>query len=122
MEFAQHDFTLSQKSGGSSLREHLESVQRQTGKRPAELDGPPLPPEGAHWWYWWLSLAEGRGYSASGVPLPFTWADLRGWAELSRLELGPPDIDALRAIDRVYLKTAYDQRAAEAAQRKRSTQ
>ena len=102
VEFAQHEFRLStRQKDGATLREHLEAVQRQTGKKPEELCGPELPPEGAHWWHWWCELAQGRqnGLAVS----PITWADVAAWAALTGRQLDPFDLNAIRAIDAAFV-------------------
>lgn len=101
MEFAQHQFGLAKKQAdGLSLREHLEAVQRQTGRTPPELVGPELLPACQDWWTWWHELAEGR---QQGLALStFAWAEIDAWARLTRRDIGPFDIDALRAIDRAF--------------------
>lgn len=100
--FAAHEFKLARKgSDGHSLREHLQSVQQQTGQSPPELQGPELYPACAHWFTWWYELAEGRQSGLGTSPL--AWADIAAWSTLTGRQLDPYDIEALRTIDRAYL-------------------
>ena len=102
MGFAKHEFKLAKRQkDGVTLREHLESVQKQTGQRPEELDGPVLPPETRHWWLWWQELAEGRqnGFAVS----PITWLDIAAWRLLTGRCLDLWDVKAIRSIDVVFV-------------------
>ena len=59
-QFAEQQFALDlTEPGQSSKRTHLESVERQTGKRPAELDGQECPYELEYLMYWWSEIHDG---------------------------------------------------------------
>ena len=92
-EFAEHEFRLS----NNGLREHLEAVWRQTGKRPAQLDGPALPDCVRHVWGWFLDLHGSRG--EGGI----NYAELLAWAQLNELTPTPFEIRLLRELDRAFL-------------------
>ena len=73
--------------GDASLKEHLEAVERQTGKRNPRLDAVVVPPGGANVWsIFWLVY--------SGKPIPFT--ELRAWAELTGEDLGQMSLVAVK--------------------------
>lgn len=96
-------FRLSKRqTDGKTLREHLESVRRQTGKTPPELEGSDEAPEMTDdWWLWWCELSGGRqqGFGAS----PLTWSDIVSWMRLTARRLTALDIAAIRAIDAAFL-------------------
>jgi len=104
--FADFQFDLSfSKAGGASKRDHLESVERQTGHRPAQLDGPACPDELGYLWEWWQEIQS--ACSGDGI----TYADIVGWSALHHLDLTRFEIQGLTTLN-----TAY--RAAVAAQQK----
>jgi hypothetical protein len=88
---------------GATKRDHLESVERQTGKRPAALDGPELPAWGRHIFAAWIDLHAGRGGNGMG-PNPIAWADLAAWAALTGTEPSPFEVRTIMAIDRAWLE------------------
>jgi hypothetical protein len=88
---------------GSTEREHLESVERQTGKRPPSLDGPPLPPDGEHVWRWFVALSGGRGGNGFG-PNPIGWVDLAAWISLTGIIVRPAELEAIMAVDRAWME------------------
>lgn len=91
-------------SDGQSLRVHLEGVERQTGRRPAQLDGPECPEllEGA--WRDFLEVSGRRGSGAHG-PVPLTWMDLDAWARLTRRAVAPQLVRLLCRLDDVWLES-----------------
>ncbi len=113
--FAEHQFALNrQHPDGSTERDHLESVERQTGRRPAALDGPPLPPDVAHVWFWFLELSAARGSNGWG-PNALGFADIFAWISLTGTLTRPPEIAAILMLDRLWMS---DQAKATAASRK----
>lgn len=86
---------------GSTLRAHLQSVERRTGSKPPELDMPPLPIELTHVWHWFLALHHRRSYSERG-PNPIGYADLLAWRELTAARPTPQDVDCMLALDGVF--------------------
>lgn len=87
---------------GTTERDVLESVERQTGHRPAALDGPELPADGSHVWAWFLELSAGRGSNGFG-PSPISYLDLLAWSLLTGTITRPAEIEAIIAVDRVWL-------------------
>ena len=63
-----HEFELNaRQKDGSTLRENLESVYRQTGNMPKQLE-PVEMPECLHYlWAWFCELSGGRGYAEFGA-------------------------------------------------------
>lgn len=83
---------------GSTLREHLEAVEKQTGKTPERLAVEPIPQE--YLWHWnqWVSLASGRTQTGMG-PAPLSWLDMEAWSRLMCVKLSPLDVTIIRTID-----------------------
>ncbi len=66
------------------------------------LDGPELPADGAHVWVWFLELSAGRGSNGFG-PNPISYLDLLAWSMLMGTITRPAEIEAVMALDRVWL-------------------
>lgn len=100
LSFARHEFRLSapRRQGGGTLREHLRAVQRQTGKAPAGLLGPPKPPGAALLWRAFLDLHGGRA-SDMGSPQPIAWRDIAAWQDATGERLRRAELDLIRALD-----------------------
>jgi hypothetical protein len=88
-----------------SARKHLEQVERQTGRRPAELDGPPFPSEVFHIWSAFVALTTTRG-QGQDRPLPITYLEMKAWSDLTNNHLGPREVEAIKQIDSAYLRIA----------------
>jgi len=84
------------------LREHLQAAYRQTGRKPADLDGPPCPPELAYVWSWFCQLSNGRtrGMGAS----PITWLDFDAWSRVTGVGLTAFERECITALDAEYLR------------------
>lgn len=89
---------------------HLESVARQTGKRPAALDGPPCPPELDYLWRWFWELHGGRTLSPMG-PSRATWLDLLAWQELTGRRLRPWELRLVMALGAAWIAAAGEKTA-----------
>jgi len=114
-EFAKHQFALNrQHPDGSTERDHLESVERQTGRRPSALDGPPLPYDIAHVWLWFNDLSAARGNNGWG-PNALNYQDMAAWMMLTGTIVRPQEISAILMLDRLWMS---EQAKATAAARK----
>ena len=69
-------------SNGESLRQ----VERQTGKRPKALDGPPLPVAARHLWSWFVELNAGRSWIGFR-PAALSYTEIDAWVRLKGLTL-----------------------------------
>lgn len=78
-----------------TIRAQLEAMAKKTGKRPARLDGPPLPDEVAYIWQWYCSAR----------PID-SLAELKAWADLHGRRLKPHEIDLMRRLAMVEEKVA----------------
>ena len=90
---------------GISFRDHYMQVERQTGKRPIELEGPEFPRKMSHIWSVFSALSSTRPMGFSG-PLPITYTDIKNYCDLYGIELEPRDLDAIKRLDNTFLRTA----------------
>lgn len=111
---------ISPGADGTTLRDHIEQVCKQTGKTPEELglvedeadDAPEVPEGGEYLWIWFQELSAGRGNNGFG-PTAISWADIEAWARLTAIELTPCETLTLRSMDAAFLSA----HAAEAEKR-----
>ncbi len=83
----------------SSLRDHLEAVERQTGERDPRLEEPELPPGYEPTWNaFWMMYA--------GKVLTFTEID--AWSRLTGEDLTPREVEMLRTMSVVAVREASD--------------
>ena len=105
-EFAEHQFKLNRPDqNGTTEREHLEQVERQTGRRPIALDGPDFPALVSHIWSAFIILSNSRTAGFSG-PNPITYEQIKAWKELTETIIAPWEIEAIKRLDRVYMGIA----------------
>jgi len=89
------------------LREHLEQVEKSTGKTPEELIGPEFPDIVAHVWAAFLDLHKGRSYGMSGGN-PLTWSDIAAWCNLTGIVLSSWEVDTIKALDMAWVASANE--------------
>lgn len=87
---------------GATLREHLESIHRQTGRKPAQLEVPPLPDSMIGPWTAFLALHGARTMHAAG-PNPITWPELESYQRQTGIVLASHEVNAVRAVDAEFL-------------------
>jgi hypothetical protein len=105
-EYLIHQTELSKTDqNGIAIRDHYKQVERQTGKRPKELDGPEFPRKASHLWSAFLDLSNTRQQGMSG-PLPISYLEIKTYCELYGIELDPVDVDAIKRLDNAFLRTA----------------
>lgn len=80
-------------------------MERQTGRRPQELEGPEFPHLVSHIWFAFLSLSRGRSQAFSGVA-PLSALEIKSWCELSGEYLSPRDFESIKKLDSVFIKVA----------------
>lgn len=83
---------------GSTLRQHLEAVERATGKRVADLHHDPLPACLIPLWEVFVALSLRRPQGLSSAP-HLTFHDVLTWCSAYRVELTPWEIDTILAAD-----------------------
>ncbi|MGO4326733.1 hypothetical protein AB4Z48_18055 [Cupriavidus sp. 2TAF22] len=89
---------------GSTVRQNLESVARQIGRRPEGLDGPVLPPAGFQVWEWFMELNNTR-QAGMGLP-PITYPDMQAFFSMIGEHPARWQITAIRRLDAVVLAAA----------------
>lgn len=104
MAYASHSFELSkQDDKGISLRQHLETVERQTGNRPQELNLPEFPELLSLVWRIFIDLSNSRNQGFSGGS-PITYEQMKAYAEITGNTIGPVQAEIIQKLDREYLK------------------
>jgi len=107
VEFAEHEFELNQvDQNGIALRDHLEQVERQTGVRPKELDGPEFPYLLEYIWSAFLSLNSLRTVGMNG-PNPISLVEIKYWSELTENPLSAFDVELIKRLDNAYIRTYH---------------
>jgi len=105
LEFAEHSFALNKTDeSGTSEREHLEQVERQTGIRPKGLEGPDFPFLLSHIWSAFVACSKARTGGFSGAN-PLTYENIKSWIELTGTPLDPREVEAVKELDVIYIRT-----------------
>jgi len=96
---------------GTSLRHHLETVERVYKRQDARLHA--TPPKGTeHLWQWFLELSSARqGLSA------LTYSEILAWATLTGRKIDPEEATILKRIDNLFLATARSNKWLQTSQR-----
>lgn len=89
---------------GSTLRDHLNAVEKVSGRRPPELDGPPLPECLEYIWGWFIQLHRRRGGGFG--PAPISWEAIDAWARRTGADPTPLELELIDAIDCAYMEQA----------------
>lgn len=90
------------------MREHLESLERQTRETPPELIGPDLPEGAAHVLGWFGELNRTRSNNGFG-PNPIGYQDIASWSQLTGTRPGTMEVDWIMALDGAFLALAAKQ-------------
>ena len=110
---------------GTTRRDHLLQLCKQTGKTPEELGFPdvspdmeetPIPEDGAYLWFYFQELSGGRINAGFG-PTALAWSDVEAWARLTSTPLSPYEVLTLRSMDAAFLSA----HAAEMEKRNKKT-
>ncbi len=104
IEAAEHQFSLDVPNAeGESIRERLEGMETRTGRRPADLDGPEPPGSLAYLLEWFADLNLDRQSTGFG-PASITSGMILEWARGKGRELQVREFDALRTLNRVWMR------------------
>jgi hypothetical protein len=79
-------------------------VQKQTGKAPEKLQGPPLSLEVAYLWDAFINLSLGRQQGFNG-PQPISYSEINSWMQATKQPLDAREVDALKALDAIFIRT-----------------
>lgn len=80
----------------------MQSIYRQTGEMPEELDIPDIPDMAGHVWSWFGELVTAR---QQGAPIPYT--EIEAFSRLTNTPMEPWEVRALKALDIEYLKIVH---------------
>jgi len=86
--------------GGGTKREHLENIEKQTGRQ--QIPEFEIPIEGEHiWnWFWQLSNRRSQGFGVS----PITFSEIKSWLEVRKPIIHDWEIEILTKMDEAFLK------------------
>jgi hypothetical protein len=93
----------------TTLRDHLESVYRQTDIMDPQLVPVECPSCILYLWEYFCELSGGRQMSEAG-PGPISYREIKAWSDMTGNALAPWEVETVKRIDAVYLKLAYAQR------------
>jgi hypothetical protein len=103
LRYGEREFALNERqSDGATLREHMAIVAQQGGQVPDDAQPLELPAALAYLWRWFLDLSNARSGTGFG-PAPITQLDLLAWCALHEVRLLPFELEAIRALDFLYL-------------------
>ena len=102
---------------GSSIREQLENVWKQTGIKPKELENLiELKQSQYELWSWFLSLHESRSSNGFGVN-PITYSDIDSFFKLKQIIPEQWEVDLIKRLDREVL-AVYAEKSKQDAKKK----
>ena len=105
-KYAEHSFKLNKPDqNGTTQREHLEQVERQTGRRPKELDGPTFPTLMSYVWSAFINLSNTRSIGFSG-PNPISYIEIKAWKDLTESPLTSFEVEAIKCLDTMYMRAS----------------
>lgn len=91
---------------GTTEREHLEQVERQTGRKIEALEPPTkFPLLLSNIWFAFISLSSSRSAGFSG-PNPIGYEEIKAWKELTETPLSAWEVEAIKRLDAAYLGVA----------------
>ena len=103
MEYALLEFSLNELQGDNKpLREHLNNIWRQTGRKPPKLEDSPLPPLAKHVWEYFVDLHNER--MSINPKSMITSTHMRDWCWLNEVELELWERLAIKKLDAAWLK------------------
>lgn len=85
------------KPEGGTLRDHLESVFRQTGHRDDRLDSVRPPEDAAYLLTVWSQIRRGVAETMAGLRV--TWQDLKAYQDVNGIEFDAFEVDAIMAME-----------------------
>jgi hypothetical protein len=85
----------------------LESIARQSGIPPPELEPVDCPQEVKYIWTYWMKIQVRR---TAGKPIG--WSDLDAWARLNSIQLSAFEVDMLNRIESLYFAELRRQKEA----------
>lgn len=86
-----------EKAGSSTLRDQLEQVQKQTGKRPALLDSVQVPEGFDYLFRLFFDIRSGASDGLGGSHV--TWRDIADFRDVYGIALDSFEVEAIMAMD-----------------------
>lgn len=103
LAYAANEFTLSARTAdGTTARDQLNSLWRQTKVMPKELEPVECHESVLYLWRYFLSMNARRSHNEAG-PQPIGHAEVDAWARVRHLSLSPFDLSALDQLEALYL-------------------
>lgn len=102
MEFARQEFKLG--SGSNSIRDQLNLVWKNTGKKPKELEELlDLPESTIHIWNWFIDLSNSRSSNGFGAN-PLSYSEI--WSYFNLMQITPDEweVKLIKALDNIALE------------------
>lgn len=103
VDFAEHQFKLVKPAKDGTLRDHLEQIYKQTGRKPKELEGPEFPHLMSYVWSAFLQLNDARTMSQHTAN-PISYVDIKAYIDVTHTVLSSRDIETIKELDKVYLR------------------
>lgn len=98
--------------GKTTEADHLAQVAKQLGKSLDDIEQSNsdalFPDIASYVWATFLSLHDGRTYGMSG-PNPISYDIIKAWCDLYGVELNPWEIDTIKALDNLWIKTTSEE-------------
>ncbi|MGA0608827.1 phage tail assembly chaperone [Caldimonas sp. KR1-144] len=88
----------------------LQQLERSTGRRHPDLDGPGIDPGLAYLTEWWRELDEARAEGFNGLQ-PLSYAEIEAWARLTGRSPSVDEVTTLQRIDRAYRRMYAEESA-----------
>lgn len=95
-----------QMEGGGTKREHLERIEKQTGR--PQIPEYEIPFEGAHLWEWFQELSSRRS-SGFGLSL-ITYTEIKSWLEVRKPLIYDWEIEILMKMDQAFMMGYREQK------------
>lgn len=91
---------------GKPLKEHLQSIHRQTGVMPRQLaEAVPMPSGCGLLWRDFVELHRTRGrVGHTAAPAPISYQDIDAMQRVRGIDLQAWEVDAIRAADAAYFE------------------
>ena len=103
LALAKNHFELSiLQSDSRPLRTHLESVYKQTGIKPDQLQELEFPFIFEHLWKYFSQLNNARSSNGFGLN-SLSYTEIYAWSQLTNSEVTPKELDILKQLDYLYL-------------------
>jgi len=87
---------------GTSLRQHLEQVEKMTGKKPAKLDGKPIPYECQRVFELFRKLSMTRAGNR-----PISFQDMQAYSMLANHPFSKLELETIQRFDTTMLNMKY---------------